>query len=202
MKILITAFEPFGADQENASLEVMNRLLAPDSCILIKMIVPVVFGKAAETVNDVITLEKPDAVICLGQAGGRNAISLERKAVNLCRAARPDNAGNCPAGEAVVPGGKEILETTLPVEHMLERLTNAGIPAELSDSAGTYVCNSLMYGVLHFLENTGQQIPAGFVHVPYFREQTNEKPEETPYMELAEMVRGIQLCLECAKEAL
>ena len=197
MRLLVTAFEPFGQDRDNASLEVMKRLSAPEGCELIKKMIPVVFGKAAEVVNELIDREKPDVVICLGQAGGRSSISVERKAVNLCRTERPDNEGNCPEDRPVIPGGADVLEPTLPVDYMCKCLADADIPVELSDSAGTYVCNSLMYGMLHHLEETGQKIQAGFIHVPYFREQVSEKQEGIPFMERDEMVKGIQLCLEC-----
>lgn len=197
MKILVTAFEPFGADDENASLEVLKRLSAPDGCELIKTVVPVVFGKAVEKVNGLIDLERPDAVICLGQAGGRKAISLERKAVNICRTVDPDNEGNCPENTPVIAGGADVLESMLPVGLMRKCLQDAGIASELSDSAGTYVCNSLMYGMLYHLQETAHRIPAGFIHVPYYKEQTEQKPAGTPFMELEQMVTGIQLCLEC-----
>ena len=199
-RILVTAFEPFGADEKNASLEVLDRLVAPEGCELIKAVVPVVFGKAAACVNELIDREKPAAVICLGQAGGRKAISLERRAVNICRTVNPDNEGNCPEDEPVIAGGKDVLETRLPVVELHKRLQEAGIPSELSDSAGTYVCNSLMYGMLHHLEETANRIPAGFIHVPYFQEQVMDKPEGTPFMELDEIVKGIQLCLAREKD--
>lgn len=203
MKVLISAFEPFGEDAKNASLEVMNLLAGPSSgCELIRLVVPVVFGKAADAVNAAIEREEPDAVICLGQAGGRSCISLERTAVNLCDTENPDNKGNIPCKIPVVPDGPESYASTLPVESMAKRLRDAGISAELSDSAGTYVCNSLMYGMLHYLEKTGKSVPAGFIHVPYFREQTKGKPAETPYMELEEIAEGISLCISCLKEYL
>lgn len=195
MKILVTAFEPFGDNDKNASLEVLNALEPADGRELIKLVVPVVFGKAADIVNNTIDLERPDAVILLGQAGGRRCISLETTAVNLCDAKNPDNEGNKPEKTPVVADGKETYPSTLPLERMLALLKKEGIAAELSDSAGTYVCNNLMYGVLHHLEQTGNDIPAGFIHVPYFREQTKGKPEGMPFMELDEIVRGIALLL-------
>lgn len=197
MKILITAFEPFGEDEKNASQEAMNTLNEPENREVIKLIVPVVFGKAAEVVNSVIDREKPDAVICLGQAGGRDRISLERTAVNLCDSKNPDNEGKTPDMEPVIPDGREAYTSTLPIEQMFEYLSAAGIPAEISESAGTYVCNSLMYGMLHHLEETGRQIPAGFIHVPYYREQVEGKKERTPFMELPEIVKGVEICIRC-----
>jgi len=199
-KILITAFEPFGGDDKNASLETMNALDVPADCSLIKLAVPVVFRKAADIVNGAIDREDPDAVICLGQAGGRSCISLEKTAVNLCDTKNADNEGNAPCMEPVVINGPESYRSTLPDERMLEALSRAGISAELSDSAGTYVCNSLMYGVLHYLEQTGRSIPAGFIHVPYYREQADDKPSGTPFMELKDLTRGIGICIECVKE--
>ena len=200
MKVLITAFEPFGGDDKNASLETMNALDAPADCSLIKLIVPVVFRKAADIVNDAIDREDPDAVICLGQAGGRSCISLEKTAVNLCDSKNPDNDGNAPGMEPVVINGPESYRSTLPYERMLEVLSRAGILAELSDSAGTYVCNSLMYGVLHHLEQTGRSIPAGFIHVPYLKEQADGRPAGTPFMELEDITRGIGICIDCLRE--
>ena len=198
MKILITAFEPFGEDDKNASLEVLRRLEPVDGCELVKITLPVIFGKAAELANEVIDREDPDAVILLGQAGGRRCISLETTAVNVCDTKNPDNEGNTPENVPVVPGGKATHSSSLPLGRMKERLKEAGIPAELSNSAGTYVCNSLMYGVLYHLDQTGKNIPAGFIHVPYFKEQTEGRPEGTPYMELEDIAHGIGLCIECA----
>ena len=195
MKILLTAFEPFGGDEKNVSLEVLNEASAPEGCTLAKLVLPVAFQKAEDRINETIDRENPDAVICFGQAGGRSCISLEKRAVNLREARIPDNDGSTPHGMPVVPQGPEEYPSALPLERLLAVLQAAGIPVELSESAGTFVCNSLMYGMLHHLSETGRTIPAGFIHLPYFKEQTEGKPAGTPYIELPVLVQGITACI-------
>ncbi|MBR6378137.1 MAG: pyroglutamyl-peptidase I [Oscillospiraceae bacterium] len=164
MKLLITYFEPFGGEARNASAEAAA--LLPDRIgdwTLIKARLPVVFGQAGERCGRLIREQEPNAVLMLGQAGSRRAVTPELTARNRRWARIPDNAGNRPLGSAVVPGGEDALFATLPVEAMAAAIREGGLPGALSCSAGLYVCNDLYYSVLHLLRGT--EIPAAFVHV-------------------------------------
>ena len=146
----------------------------------------VVFGAAGEAALAAAARLRPDAVVCVGQAGGRAGVTPELVAVNLRSARIPDNAGNAPMDEPVVPGGPDGLFSTLPVEEMAARVRALGLPASVSYSAGTYVCNDLMYTVLHHFAGTG--VRAGFIHVPFLPEQAEES---VPSLPLSDMVRAL-----------
>ena len=163
--LLITCFEPFGGRSENVSHNVVEAL--PDSAgsyALSKLCLPVEFGRAAKIAIEAIDNLRPAAVVCVGEAGGRAAITPEMVALNLRHARIPDNAGFQPYDEPVMAGGENALFSTLPVRAMAEAILAAGVPAEVSYSAGTYVCNDLFYLVLDHLKGSG--VPAGFIHVP------------------------------------
>lgn len=167
MTILVTAFDPFGGEETNASLEVLKAL--PErigGAELVKRVLPTVFGLSARLAVDAAEELRPDAVVCLGQAGGRKAITPERVAVNLMDAAGPDNAGNLPTDEPVVPGGPAAYFSTLPVKAMAAAARETGVPAAVSHTAGTFVCNSLMYAMLHYAAEKCPDLPCGFIHVP------------------------------------
>lgn len=168
MKILLTAFEPFGGEETNASLEAMKRIRAPRAASLIRLQVPTVFGLAGETVLRAVREERPNVVVCLGQAAGRSAVTPERVAINLRDAAIPDNAGNMPAEEPIVPGAPAAYFSTLPIRAMADAAKAAGVPAEISNCAGTFVCNDLMYALLNALSTAFPDIRGGFIHVPAF----------------------------------
>lgn len=168
MKILVTSFAPFGGDAENASQEVMNAL--PDrlgDAALEKLCLPVAFGRAAELALAQAERVRPDAIVCLGQAGGRAAITPERVAINVMDARIPDNDGFQPVDAPVVPGGPAAYFSTLPIRAMAEAMRAAGADAQISNTAGTYVCNSLMYAVLHGMNARRPGLPCGFIHLPY-----------------------------------
>ena len=163
--LLLTGFEPFGGQAVNTSWEVVKHL--PEKIgdfRIVTLQVPVVFDLAAKTVIEKADEVRPDAILCLGQASGRTAITPEYVAINLRTASIPDNAGNEPQDMPVVEGGPDAIFATLPVRKMAEAITQAGMPAEVSYSAGTYVCNDLMYGLLHHYQGTGVKV--GFIHVP------------------------------------
>ena len=186
-RLLVTGFEPFGGETVNPAWEAVSRL--PDEIgpyRLEKLRLPVVFGAAGEAALAAAARLRPDAVVCVGQAGGRAGITPELIAVNLRWARVPDNAGNAPMDEPVVPGGPDGLFSTLPVRAMAARVSAMGLPASVSYSAGTYVCNDLMYAVLHHFAGTG--VRAGFVHVPFLPEQAKEG---VPSMALSDMVRAL-----------
>ena len=167
--ILLTGFEPFGGESTNPSWsaagEAAARLRA-GGLDAHAVELPCVFGDAVRALEAALEQYRPDLVVCAGQAGGRSRVSLERIAINCDDARIPDNAGNAPVDQPVVSGGPAAYFSTLPVKAALAALLAAGIPAEVSQSAGTYVCNHLFYGLMHALRlRPGTR--GGFVHVPY-----------------------------------
>ena len=191
MKLLLTAFEPFGGESMNPALEAMRRL--PDrvgEIEIVKVTVPVTFTGCFAPVAEAIRTYAPDAVLCLGQAGGRSAMTPERVAVNLDDARMPDNAGDMPVDRPVAPEGPAAYFATLPVKAMAEAIRAAGVEAAVSYTAGTFVCNHLLYSLLHLLARERPGVRAGFMHVAYAPEQVRDKPG-TPSMALEDMVRGL-----------
>lgn len=166
MKILLSAFEPFGGEGVNASQEALKLIKAREGTELVKITVPTVFGLAGTTLLEALRREKPDAVICLGQAGGRAAVTPERCAINVRDARIPDNAGHQPKDEPVIAGGPAAFFSTLPIKAMAAAARKAGFAAEISNSAGTFVCNDLMYTLLYTLEREFPAVRGGFIHVP------------------------------------
>ena len=193
-KLLLTAFTPFDGEKINPALEAVK--LVKDrigNLLIVKLEVPTVFGKSIDTVREAIEREKPDFVLSIGQAGGRAEITPESVAINLDDARIPDNEGNQPIDEPIFPDGENAYFSTLPVKAMVEAIRKEGLPSSLSNSAGTYVCNHLMYGVLYYLDKR-PVIKAGFIHVPYIPEQTKNK-KEMPALELSEIVRGLEAAI-------
>jgi len=195
MKLLLTAFSPFGGEKINPSLEavklVKDKILETD---IIKLEVPTVFGKSIKIVADAIEKEKPDYVLCIGQAGGRYGITPERVAINIDDARIPDNEGNQPIDRPIFADGEPAYFSNLPVKAMVEEIRKEGLPAGLSNSAGTYVCNHLMYGVLYTLSKKYKGVKGGFIHVPFIPEQTVDKSDK-PSMSLPDIVRGLEAAI-------
>ncbi|CAA7599534.1 Peptidase C15, pyroglutamyl peptidase I [Acididesulfobacillus acetoxydans] len=153
---------------------------------------PTVFGRSLEALKKAVEEENPAAVICVGQAGGRPDITVERIGINVDDARIPDNAGQQPVDVPVVRGGPAAYWATLPLKRIVEALRTAGIPASVSNSAGTFVCNHVLYGLLHYLAEEGRIIPAGFIHIPYLPEQ-GCKNSGQPTMCLEVVVRALEL---------
>lgn len=171
MKLLVTAFDPFGGSETNASLELLRAL--PDTlggAELTKLILPTVFRRAAELAILRAEEDLPDAIVCLGQAAGREAITPERVGINLMDAAMPDNAGYQPADESILPEGPAAYFSTLPIRPMTAAIRGAGVPAAVSNTAGTFVCNSLLYEMRHYTETRHPRVPCGFIHVPLLKD--------------------------------
>ena len=191
MKLLLTAFDPFGGASINPALEAVR--LVPDSLPgveIIKLEVPTVFGLSIETVTEAIGREQPDAVLCIGQAGGRPDLTPERIAINVDDARIPDNAGIQRLDTPVVPDGPAAYFATLPIKAMAAAIREAGLPASVSNTAGTFVCNHLMYGVLHHLATHCPQVRGGFMHVPFIPSQTIGR--SAPSMNVTDIARGIE----------
>ncbi len=171
MKLLISAFEPFGGDSQNASMEALKLLRPPQGIELETLCLPVEFGTAGERLKAHIKETVPDAVVCLGQAAGRAAITPERVAINLRDASIPDNAGRQPKDEPCVPGAPTAYFSTLPVKQMVRRAAALGLPAAVSHTAGTFVCNDLFFSLMHLTATAYPGLRAGFIHLPCLPEQ-------------------------------
>lgn len=197
-KILLCAFDPFGGESINPALEAIKRVEC-DGIELEKCEVPTVFYKSVELVTAKIDEISPDAVIMIGQAGGRDKITPERVAINISDARIPDNAGNMPTDEPIVAAGPAAYFSTIPIKTIVAALEKEGIPSAVSNSAGTFVCNHLMYGVLHHIATRGLSTLAGFIHIPYIPEQTADKPS-APSMPLDTAVRGIETIVSCVTD--
>lgn len=194
--VLVTGFAPFGGESVNPSWEAVRQL--PDSidgAQIMKLEVPVAFGEDGRALEKGISQYSPDIVICVGQAGGRSEITPEKVAINYRDAIMEDNEGNRPTDCSILADGPAAYFTTLPVRNMVHRLQDNGIPASVSYSAGTFVCNDLMYTLLHLTATKYQGIRAGFIHVPYSEEQLAHLPSGTPGMSLAMMERGLEECV-------
>ena len=188
-RILLTAFEPFGGEKINPSLEIAGRLAHRADVDVLT--VPATFSGSHAAVLP--HLAGHDAVIMLGQAKGRRGLTIERVAINVDDSSTPDNAGDAPTDRAIVPDGPAAYFATLSVKALVDAIRAEGLTASVSNSAGTYVCNHLMYSVLHALRDS--DVRAGFIHVPALPEQTKEHLE-IPSMTLTDMVRGIEAVLD------
>ena len=189
-KILVTGFEAFDKSAINPSAEIVKALKGDD---LVTAILPVVFGQASSQLRELIDLHKPSAVLCLGQAEGRSEITPERIAINLDNARIADNAGNQPLEQKINADGPDGHFSTLPIEKMVESMKAAGIPASISLSAGTFVCNHIFYVLQDYLKDSS--IKSGFMHVPLMDEQRKEFPT-LPTMPIRQMVAGVEIALD------
>jgi len=191
MNILVTAFEPFGGETLNPSELVLRGL--PNEIQgrnIHKLLLPVEFHRAPEEAIAEYDRLSPDAVIMLGQAGGRSAVTPESTGRNIMNAAEPDNAGYKPDHQSITEGGPEQLSSTLPMQKIIDSVRSLGIPCEMSDSAGEFVCNCLLYSMLD--HNKGE-VPTGFIHMPYIKEQGHE---DKPYMELKDITKAIMTAIK------
>ena len=183
-KLLITGFQPFGGETVNPSWEAVK--LLPDRIgdfALYKLELPVVFGKAAQMVLAAAEERQPDVILCIGQAGGRGAVTPERIGVNIRDARIPDNEGNQPKGEFVTEDGPAAYFATVPVTEIADAIQKAGIPGTVSNSAGAFVCNDVLYTLLHRF--SGTEVKVGSIHVPYLPAQGS------PSLPLADMVSAL-----------
>ncbi len=195
--VLLTGFEPFGGESINPSWEAVKTLQAMEmagarieTCQL-----PCVFGQALKVLGEAIERHAPILVLSVGQAGGRSDLSLERVAINVDDARIADNLGAQPIDKPVVAGGPAAYFATLPVKAMLRDIKAAGLPASLSNTAGTFVCNHVMYGLLHRL--AGSEVRGGFLHIPYLPEQA-ARLGNVPSMSLELVTQGLKVMLHTA----
>lgn len=195
MKILVTGFTPFGGEKNNPSWESVRQL--PDSTngvTLVKKEIPTAFTKCKEVLEDILEEEKPDVALHIGQAGGRTNITVEKVAINLAEARIPDNDGEQPMDEPLREDGDTAYFTTLPIKAMVENIRTK-YPASVSYTAGTYVCNALMYHALYLAQKKYPNMRAGFIHIPFMEEQVIDKANQ-PSMSLSSIQDAIQLAIE------
>jgi pyroglutamyl-peptidase len=195
-RVLVTGFEPFGGESVNPSLEAVKHLgmIGMKGVELDILAVPCVFQDAIATLADAMRRFHPDVVICVGQAGGRAEVGVERVAINVDDARIPDNAGRQPIDEPVVAGGPAAYFSSLPIKAIVAALHTAGIPAAVSQTAGTFVCNHLFYGLAHLIATEFPDTRGGFLHIPYLPEQAARHPG-APGMPLEMVVKALQVAI-------
>ena len=195
MKILVTGFDPFGGEKVNPALEAVKSLPSEIHGAEVYWVeIPTVFYKAAEVLETAIVRFQPDAVLCIGQAGGRTSLTPERVAINQDDARIPDNQGNQPIDTPIRLDGEAAYFSTLPIKAMVQAIKEVGLPATVSNTAGTFVCNHLMYQALYLADKKFPNMRAGFMHIPYMTEQVINKPN-TASMNLTDIVRGIEAAI-------
>ena len=196
-RILLTGFEPFGGDLMNPSLLIARALdgemVAGGRVVALEL--PCVFHRALSALDEALVRTRPVLAVALGLAAGREGLSIERVALNVDDARIPDNAGAQPVDEPIVPGGPAAWFSTLPIKAIAAELNAAGVPASVSQTAGTFVCNHVFYGLQQRLAGTG--VRSGFIHVPLLPEQAAQYPGK-PVLALEDQVRGVRLALEVA----
>ena len=192
MKILVTGFDPFGGEKVNPALEAVKSLPSVIHGAEIRWVeIPTVFYQSAEVLETEIVRYQPDVVLCIGQAGGRASLTPERVAINQDDARIPDNQGNQPIDTPIRLDGEAAYFSTLPIKAMVQAIKEVGLPATVSNTAGTFVCNHLMYQALYLADKKFPHMRAGFMHIPYMIEQVINKPN-TASMNLADIVKGIE----------
>lgn len=200
MKVLITGFDPFGGETINPAWEAVK--LLPDRIAgaeIIKLQIPTVVGKSIHKIHEAMKQENPDLIISIGQAGGRFGVTPERVAINVTDARIPDNEGNQPIDEPVFADGPAAYFSSLPVKAMVQAIKDAGYPSVLSNTAGTYICNHVMYGILYWIEKEFPNARGGFIHVPYAASQVVNKPA-TPSMSIADIAASLEAAVGAAVE--
>jgi len=200
MKALVAGFDPFGGEAINPAFEAIKKMenqIGP--CEVVKVEMPTVFRRSLEVLEVAIASEKPDIVICVGQAGGRFELSLERVGINLDEARIPDNDGQKPLGTPIMEDGENAYFSTLPNKAILKEMTENHVPAVLSYTAGTYVCNHVLYGLMYMINKKYPDIRGGFIHVPYLPQQVLFK-KNTPFMSLEMITKGLELAVKATVE--
>jgi len=196
MKILVTGFDPFGGEPINPAIESVKKL--PDNIAgaeIIKLEIPTVRKKSLEKIEKAINEHNPDVILSIGQAGGRFDISIERVGINLDDFRIPDNEGNQIIDEPIFLDGENSYFVKLPVKAMVQNVQKNNIPASVSYTAGTFVCNHVLYGVLYLIEKKYKGKKSGFIHIPFLPQQVVNK-RNTPSMELNTIVKGLTAAIE------
>lgn len=189
MKVLVTGFEPFGSDVINASQEAVQQL--PDrieEMEIIKKIIPTAKRAAMNQIEQLVFQYRPDVVLSIGQAAGRNAITVERVGINIDDYRIPDNMQEQPIDQPIAVNGPDAYLCRLPIKRMVQAIRSEHLPADISNTAGTFVCNHVCYATAHLLKESGLSAKSGFLHVPLLESQA--KPGQ-PSMTLTDIVRGL-----------
>ena len=195
MKVLVTGFDPFGGESINPALEAVKMLKDEIAgAEIVKLQIPVVAGKSIEKIHEKMKEVNPDIVISIGQAGGRFGVTPERVAINITDARIPDNEGNQPIDEPIFADGDTAYFSNLPVKAMVQAIKDAGYPSSLSNTAGTYICNHVMYGILNYIQKEFPGVRGGFIHVPYAASQVVDKPN-TPSMAIADITAALEAAI-------
>ncbi len=192
----MTGFEPFGGEDVNPSLEAMKELDGYNykGYEVVGLEVPTVYNESMDIIKDKISEIGPKAVISVGQAGGRNRISVERIGINVDHTKQKDNEGNAPKNRPIDENGQDGHFSTLPIQKITDDLKENNVPAHISNSAGTYICNHIMYGVLNHIEKNELDMISGFIHVPYIPEQVIDKNK--PSMSMDMIIKAIKIAVE------
>lgn len=195
MRVLITGFEPFGGEIVNPALEAVMKIENKlDHIDVIKAKLPVVFHQSISVLKQLIESHNPNVVICVGQAGGRTSITLERVGINVDDARIPDNKGNTPVDQKINPDGPDAYFSSLPIKAIVSAINESGIPASVSNTAGTYVCNHILYGLCDLIASSFLNIKGGFMHVPFAPEQVVKNPGQ-PSMSVENIVSAIETAI-------
>ena len=200
MKILVTGFDPFGGESINPALEAVKKISDNiDGVEIIKIEVPTVFKKSIDTLDKAMEAHNPDVVLCVGQAGGRFDITPEKVAINLDDARIKDNECNNPIDEPIFKDGETAYFSSLPVKAIVKNIKEHNIPSSVSYSAGTFVCNHIMYGLLYLIDKKYKNVKGGFIHVPFIPSQVLEK-KNMPSMALEDITKGVEFALKAIIE--
>lgn len=200
MKILVTGFDPFGGEKINPAIESVKKL--PDEIAgakIIKLEIPTVCHQSLKVIDEAIAKYDPDVILSIGQAGGRSEISVERIGINIDDCRIPDNAGNQIIDEPVFKDGPAAYFVNLPIKAMVAKIKEHQIPAAVSNTAGTFVCNHVTYGVRHLIETKYQGKRSGFIHIPFLPQQVVDK-KNLPSMSLDTIVQALVLAIEAIVE--
>lgn len=198
MRVLITGFDKFGGESINPSSLCVNSLPdVIDNIEIKKVTLPTVFKDSSHVLEENIKSFSPNIVICVGQAGGRSKITPERIAINIDDARIPDNIGNSPIDESIRKDGENAYFSTLPIKAIVDELNKNNIPSSISNTAGTFVCNHIMYEALYLTSKNYPNIKAGFIHIPYIEEQVKDKPN-MPYMKKEYIITALELIIKTA----
>lgn len=197
MKVLLTGFDPFGGESINPAYEAVKMVSDTiEGATVVKVEIPTVFKKAVGVIDEQIKKHQPDIVLAIGQAGGRPAIAVERVGINVDDARIPDNEGNQPIDEVIFEDGQNAYFSNLPIKRMVDEMKKADIPAVVSNTAGTYVCNHVLYSIMYLVDKKYNHIRGGFIHVPYLPEQALVK--NVPSMSLSMISQGIEIAIRTA----
>ena len=198
MRVLITGFDKFGGESINPSSSCVNSLPdVIDNIEIKKVTLPTVFKDSSRVLEENIKSFSPNIIICVGQAGGRSKITPERIAINIDDARIPDNIGNSPIDEAIRKDGENAYFSTLPIKAIVDELNKNNIPSAISNTAGTFVCNHIMYEALYITSKNYPNIKAGFIHIPYIEEQVKDKPN-MPFMKKEYIITALELIIKTA----